>query len=260
MTELNKSSQPNDSNAPLRDAGLSRLYRSAADEVPPAALDAAILQAARDAVAPPAARVVPWWKRLLVPAGVAATMLFAVMLTLTMERHSPDSVEVSSQKAEPAPAAAAPLSPAQPAVSKGRADQAATARETTPAAMPSAAAPTEKKMKAAPLVRDVDLPQAMPVAPAPATAPVSSADRLAEPATKSESRSSSDGLAAERAPAAAAAPAHEFAAKRATPRAELAWLEEIRQLRQQGRLEEAARRVAEFRRAYPDYPLPEDLK
>ncbi|MDQ5877824.1 MAG: hypothetical protein QG638_556, partial [Pseudomonadota bacterium] len=44
------------------------------------------------------------------------------------------------------------------------------------------------------------------------------------------------------------------------PRPEIVWLEEIRALRRQGREDEAARRLAEFRLAYPDYPLPEDLK
>ena len=52
----------------------------------------------------------------------------------------------------------------------------------------------------------------------------------------------------------------ESTAKRIAPRPEIVWLEEIRALRRQGREEEAARRLAEFRAAYPDYPLPEDLK
>ena len=38
------------------------------------------------------------------------------------------------------------------------------------------------------------------------------------------------------------------------------WIEEIRQLRRQGKAEEAARRLAELRQAYPDFPLPEDLR
>lgn len=39
-----------------------------------------------------------------------------------------------------------------------------------------------------------------------------------------------------------------------------AWLEDIRQLRRQGQATEAERRLQEFRRAFPDYPLPEDLR
>jgi len=39
-----------------------------------------------------------------------------------------------------------------------------------------------------------------------------------------------------------------------------AWIEEIRTLRRQGREREAAERLDEFRRAYPGYALPEDLR
>ena len=38
------------------------------------------------------------------------------------------------------------------------------------------------------------------------------------------------------------------------------WLEEIRLLRKQGREREAAEALAEFRKAYPGYALPEDLR
>ena len=38
------------------------------------------------------------------------------------------------------------------------------------------------------------------------------------------------------------------------------WLEDIRQLKQQGKDKEAAEALAEFRKAYPDYRLPEDLR
>jgi len=38
------------------------------------------------------------------------------------------------------------------------------------------------------------------------------------------------------------------------------WLDRIRRLKQQGRLDEASVSLAEFRRTYPDYTLPEDLK
>ena len=62
------------------------------------------------------------------------------------------------------------------------------------------------------------------------------------------------------APAGAAAAMRESTAKRIAPRPEIVWLEEIRALRRQGREEEAARWMAEFRAAYPDYTLPEDLK
>jgi outer membrane protein assembly factor BamD (BamD/ComL family) len=39
-----------------------------------------------------------------------------------------------------------------------------------------------------------------------------------------------------------------------------AWLEDIRALLRQGRAQEAATELAAFRRAYPDYVLPQDLR
>lgn len=38
------------------------------------------------------------------------------------------------------------------------------------------------------------------------------------------------------------------------------WLEDIRQLKQQGKEKEAAESLADFRKAYPDYRLPDDLR
>lgn len=251
--------EPDESSTQPRDAGVSGFYRSAADDAPSAAVDAAILKAARDAVAPAIAPVRPWWKRLIVPAGVAATALFAVMLSLTMARHPADLAETLPQQAAPSPAAVPPT-PASPVPTlKGSADQPALAKE-APAIMPPprAAAPAEKKAKAeqaSPPMRDVQAPQAAPAAP------VSLENRMAAPAARVESQGAGEGVPAERARAASApAPLSEAAAKRMPPRSEIVWLEEIRQLRRQGRHEEASRRLAEFRLAYPDYVLPDDLK
>ena len=38
------------------------------------------------------------------------------------------------------------------------------------------------------------------------------------------------------------------------------WVEVIRKLKADGKAEEATRNLAEFRKYYPDYPLPEDLR
>jgi hypothetical protein len=53
----------------------------------------------------------------------------------------------------------------------------------------------------------------------------------------------------------AAAPA----AAEAKTRTPEAWIEEIRRLKAQGREEEAATELAEFRKRHPDYSLPPDL-
>ena len=63
----------------------------------------------------------------------------------------------------------------------------------------------------------------------------------------------------------AAAPGRVPAAALAKSRAQAVrtasvWLDEIRALRREGNLQEAERQLREFRREYPDYPLPEDLR
>jgi TolA-binding protein len=38
------------------------------------------------------------------------------------------------------------------------------------------------------------------------------------------------------------------------------WLADVRKLKAQGRTEEAERELAEFRKRYPDFRLPDDLR
>jgi len=49
-------------------------------------------------------------------------------------------------------------------------------------------------------------------------------------------------------------------AERDTARTPDQWIAEIRRLRQEGRTAEAEASLAEFRKRYPYYALPEDLK
>lgn len=290
-----------------RDPAISHRYREAGagrDMAPPPALDARILAAAREAVRPAVPpRPRPWWRKLALPVGVAATTMLAVMLSLTVQRHAPQNVE-REESAPAAPARAKPVpetsppapantasdvsrQPAPPAASAGRSDNspppAAPRAERLHGAAPAALA-VEKK--AAPAAAAAAL-ASKPAAPAPAPA---SADAVAAPpgirqvlpsATASGEASSeaprlkgeaAGKRAAEHAPEAesrarlqkalpaVAAPAPLGSSARETPGGEQAWIDEIRELRRQGRDEEAARRLAEFRRAYPEYVLPEDLR
>jgi hypothetical protein len=67
-------------------------------------------------------------------------------------------------------------------------------------------------------------------------------------------------------PGASAPAAPAVAAKRsplrqqATERSLGVWLDEIRRLKREGREKEAAEQLAEFRKAYPAYALPEALR
>jgi hypothetical protein len=262
------------------DAGLSRLYRAAAGDEPPAALDAAILKAARAAVTQKSLLMPqPWWKRLRAPVTIAATVMLAVMLTLTVDRNPPQVVQESTQQSTPQPAreaaqkampspAPAPASAVPADSGASRADHVGAARERMPAAPAVIVDRAERKAKAT---------DSVPAAPQMAAPPavIESRGEAATAATgKIENAEGRGGALPERArsadaapapapamaPAGAAAAMRESTAKRAAPRPEIVWLEEIRSLRRQGREEEAARRLAEFRTAYPDYPLPEDLK
>jgi hypothetical protein len=266
------------------DAGLSRLYRAAAGDEPPAALDAAILKAARAAVTQKTLPMPqPWWKRLRAPVTIAATVMLAVMLTLTVDRNPPQVVQESTpqstpqsaresvQKAMPSPLPA-PASAVPADSGASRADHVGAARERMPAAPAVIVDRAEKKAKA------TDSVPAAPQLVAPPAAMESRGEATTAATGKLENAEGRSGALPERArsadaalapapapapamaPAGAAAAMRESTAKRVAPRPEIVWLEEIRSLRRQGREEEAARRLAEFRTAYPDYPLPEDLK
>lgn len=103
-----------------RDEALSRLYREQADRDrtgPPAALDARLLAAAREAIATPrrpARAPLPWWRRLVVPVSLAAVLLVSATLTLMVhdERQKLEAPAPPAPHApETAPSGAAPAAP-----------------------------------------------------------------------------------------------------------------------------------------------------
>ncbi|MBK7900465.1 MAG: hypothetical protein KA603_11325 [Azonexus sp.] len=286
-----------------RDAELARLYRQSQTAEPPPALDATILAASRQALQP---QRQAWWRRLQIPVSVAATVMLALMLSLSMERHPPEEAGVPATAAPPAgetpaaggvpaakdqatgpqpgpagvPASAAKALPRQPARPEPRpitADHsdsspaasppAAHAPAGPPAAHSPAASPTAPSAAtSAPVAAVPNSPAPAPAAPARDQAlPAPAAARSTE-STVGELREERKALAAPT-PAAGAAPAPApVAADRALPKREKAapspadWIEEIRTLRRQGATQEAERRLREFRTAFPDYPLPDDLR
>ena len=245
-----------DAHDKLRDPKLSRLYKQASQAEPPPALDAAILAAARAAAAPQRPPR-PWWRRLQAPFALTATVVLAVVLTLSMDRNPPPDGEIpttpSGKERPPATEQVAPasrnaaeaLAPAAPAADMPARKEAqrpkATPEKQTPAASPQdsphPAAPTA--VKGAPGASTAKAAPA-PAADAESTGMLGSERRkpLAEPALEAKRE------------AATALP----------QKSPEAWLEEIRSLRRQGRLAEVERSLREFRTAYPAYPLPEDLR
>jgi hypothetical protein len=245
------------------DPKLSRLYRGASSEGPPAAVDAAILAAARKQAPGPQRRERPSWLRWMAPASAMATLALGVSLALLVERERPQPLDDAAGRAIPPRPQSRP--PVAPAVTESPTLKSAAG------AAPGAAAKREAPAASAP-----------PQAPAPADSASAPAHRLAEPAapaadaftaerrakaaasgTARESNAGSD--AALRGPE-AAAPAAPAAADKLAPlrppsaqRSPEAWLDEISRLRREGREAEAALQLAEFRKAHPGYALPEGL-
>ncbi|HRE17605.1 MAG TPA: hypothetical protein PLW86_11185 [Rhodocyclaceae bacterium] len=235
-----------------RDPALSALYREQLPAEPPSALDAVIRAAASKALRPLPR---PWWQRLQAPVALAATVMLAVMLTLTMEHNPPETQAPTPQ----APAA-------EPeAREKARADAA-------PAPVRQTATPTSPGQAPAKKEAAVQHKAGAASAYRPATAqPASdSATPMTEQARTSGiiDASPQKSLAAPPLPASAAPTPAQAPGTAATNRlrneARLQsaeeWIALIRQLRKQGKAVEAATQWQAFRNAYPDHPLPEDLR
>jgi hypothetical protein len=218
---------------------ISERYRALPREEPPRHLDEAILAASRrETRSRPAPLVVPSGRRRwYFPVAAAAIIVLAVAVTVHMERDE-EALEVAE-----APVAQAPV--AQPP-----APEAAGKRETfTP----------DPKPAPAPQLRD--LYKAQPVQPAPAAPPPAE-----EPANRARAKARADAeqaQAREESRAAAASPARAASDRLASAAAVASpeqWLQGIADLRRQGRHEEADRQLAEFRKRYPDYRIPDAIR
>lgn len=228
------------------DHEIASLYREAGASGPDAELDREILQAARAAVAPKAAPA-SWWTRWRLPLQAVLTVCLVAMLTVMVGRH------------ESPPPAVAPLA----------LNQAAPATESRlPAAPPEAAATGERLATQAPARARAEAkiapqaPVAPPVAPAPAAASREQAIAAAPTASNVAADAENARPFAKDEASAGAAPAAKAAARAATeePMPPRAWLDSIRLLIDQNRLEEARKRLAAFTKAYPDENVPESIR
>lgn len=241
-----------------RDEQLSRLYREAAGEEPSEAIDRAILAAARAEAAPVQPRKRAWWQTWAGPASVAATVVLTVTLTLMVQQEQEHAfIEAPPSKGEAADSAVKPASP-PPAVKQEAAPREAerVVGATRQAQEAAEAAPAPK-----PLARET---KAEPAAPAGALAPRAP---MAEPAELAAPAKPAAVMRQQAAPAADAvelrarsAPLRKEAVGAAPARTPEQWLEDIRRLKQQGKDKEAAEALADFRKAYPDFRLPDDLR
>jgi hypothetical protein len=230
----------NDAHDNLRDPALSRLYAQAGENEPPAALDAAILAAARAATAAPRPPR-PWWRRLQAPLALAGSIVLAVALTLSMDRNPP---------AEFTPPASAPL------------QERSSAERTAPASADAGRVPARQEApRAAEAKREAPPSARESLAPNPSAGAIAPAESgIAKTPAADMASESLAGSARQKSAAAPALQASREAAASPPPKAPEAWLEEIRSLRRQGKLAEAESSLREFRAAYPDFTLPEEFR
>jgi len=247
----------------LRDEQLLRLYREAAGSEPPEALDRAILAAALAEAAPAKPRRRAWWQTWAGPASVAATLVLTVTLTLMVQQES----ESPAPEAPPVKTDAADFA-VKPAAPSAKVKQEAARLPEAPRSEPEGASvpkPFTGEMKAQPAApagaAAPPLPSLPPPPPAPAAEPLESGVPAQPAATLRRQAAPATDVAADAVEARAkSAPLRKEAAGAAMTRSPGQWLEDIRQLKQQGKEKEAAESLADFRKAYPDYRLPDDLR
>jgi hypothetical protein len=203
-----------------RDPKVSGRYRELGDEEPPRDLDERILAASRRSGRRDRYR----WTG---PLAAAAVLALAIGVALHVERPPPEVVTSRVEvRKEEAPAASPPVSAPDPRPQQPSRDS-----------------------RARPEARSAPSP-----APQAAPEPPAAADQLAAVAGERAAAARRDAQLDERQVQSRAAPAQ--LAKAYSPEQ---WLLAIDDLKRQGRHEEAEKQLAEFRKRYPDYRIPQGI-
>lgn len=231
---------------------IHKLYREGSANEPPAALDRAILIAARDSVAP-SRKPRPWWLRFALPLQLAFSVVLAVMLALTLERNPSDIASVT-KGAESQPAPDAGSRKDSPAVAGSAAGASSAAPPATGAKVPPAA-PRDSAVPPPGAARKAEASSAALPVPGRRSEQdaAESAATVGVPSPETaKARSASSGLSL----SAEAPAANGIAAARRPPE----WLAAIDRLAQTGEKAAARDELEAFRKAYPEYPVPDKLK
>jgi hypothetical protein len=238
-------------------SGLSGHYRGGSTEVPPAHLDAAILAAARREVARSRFR-----RNWHLPASIAAVLVIGVTLALmTSEIEDPlppadtSAVVAANEARQVAPALAMKQeSEARPAP-RPRIE-----REVRPSRERSVRSDREADVPQKLAAGKADSAAGAPSVAAPAPAP---AIQQFEAAAPSKPVGEQKGVLADRAHEQRASTALRKEAAPssvAPPDAPEEWLKNIQDLLRKGETARAREQLAEFRKRYPDYRVPETLR
>jgi len=228
---------------------LSSLYEHGKREEPPATIDNHILQSARNAVSEKkGAGTGPFSGSWQIPAALAAVLILAIGLTVTMEKF-PGTGQNQVERFAPGSDMSSPVEQA--------ADQKKTAkpqpkielkakRQQVQTGEPPAASPVGNAAPASPSAESVEQgDKAGALKTVPTTEPKMSVGKETKQETlDTEEQSGDTGKPLQ---------------QEAQPTAEK-WLASIRELVRQEKLEEARKQLSDFRRVYPEYTLPEDLK
>lgn len=247
---------------PADDHDVTKLYHEGSADEPPAAIDRAILKAARENITPAREPRKPWWLRFALPLQLALSAVLVTMLALTVDRNPPEVPPMTEQTKPQQVPAAAPLktAPAGAGPAAGESPAAAPA----PEAKARLAVPIESRPSSPKADRKAEAaPPAMPV-------PGRSERASAEKAAVDDAAAPVGGRSLEAArpgPAAAGAvpgvsPSSEAPAanRAATARSPSDWLAAIERLAGTGEKTVARAELEAFRKAYPDFPIPEKLE
>jgi hypothetical protein len=217
------------------DDEVAKLYHEGSADEPPAALDHAIVRVARESITPAREARKPWWLRFALPLQLALSAVLVTMLALTVDRNPPE-VPAATERTEPQQAhVPAPLkAPIESRPSSPKADRKA---EAAPAAIP------------------------VPGRSERASAEKAAAEDAAAPVGGRSLEAARLGPAVSGAvPGVAPSTLAPAANRAATARSPSDWLAAIERLAGTGEKTAARAELEVFRKAYPDYPVPERLE
>ena len=242
------------------DRRIDAAWRAASREEPPPALDAAIRAAARREVGagpqrtespvPEATSPERWWWPLAAAATIGAIALGLLQIVGTPGGGEPaGGPAVVSDMPEGTRAAASP----QPDAALRREDTAAKTVQKPAAETADPPLRTREPRPQPPMPGRVESPVPRPAAAPPAPAPLESIEAA---------RPGGAAKLASPAPVLAPAPAPRAEARSPVPLPVTEWIARIRRLRDEGRIDEAAKELAAFRAAHADHEtlLPPDLR
>ena len=243
------------------DRDVTKLYHEGSAEEPPAALDSAILKAARESVAPAKMPKKPWWLRFALPLQLALSAVLVIMLAMTVDRNPPDIPPQTATVETPQAPAAAPAKAASPVAAEAgalpAAPQANEARARLPASVGSTTLAPRADRKAE-------------AAPSAVLVPGRSERASDEKALAKDAAAPVGGRSQEAAtpgpPSTGSVPgvspsAEAPVAKRMTvARSPSDWLSAIERLAGAGEKTAARSELESFRKAYPEYPVPDRIE